>query len=70
MEDPAPTNSKVSQYIHTGNPEQVDMDGVKILAAEKRCFERGVREAIHIRMEQPSLNNDGCCYNPLSGTMC
>ena len=41
-------------------------EGVKILAVEPRWFERGVREAIHIRMEQPSLNKDGGGYNLLS----
>ena len=34
-----------------------------MLAVEPRWFERGVREAIHIRMEQPSLNNDVGRYN-------
>ena len=42
------------------------MDGVKILAVEPRWFERGVREAIHISIERPSLNKDGGHYNPLS----
>ena len=46
------------------NPEhQVDMDEVNILAVEPRWFEKGVREAIHIRVEQPSLNKDGVHYN-------
>ena len=56
---PRYTTSKVSQDIHIDNPEhQVDMDGVKILA-----FKRGVREAIHVRMDQYSLNKDGGRYN-------
>ena len=67
---PSSTTWKVSRHILIDNPEhQVDIDGVKILAVEQRWFERGVREALHIRMEQPSLNKDGGCYN-LSGTMC
>ena len=41
------------------------MDGVKILAVEPSWFEQGVRDAIHIRMEQPSLNKDMAF--PLSG---
>ena len=45
----------MSRHLHIENPEhQVDMDGIK-----QGWFERAVREAIHIRMEQPSLNEDG-----------
>ena len=54
----------VTTYIHKDNPEhRVDMDGVQILAVEQKWFQRGVGEAIHIRMEQPSLNKDGGRYN-------
>ena len=48
------TTSEVSRHINIENPENhVDMDEVKVLTVEPRWFERGVREAIHIRMEQP-----------------
>ena len=51
-------------YIYIDNLEpQVDMDGDKILVVEPRWLERVVREAIHIRMEQLSLNKDGGRYN-------
>ena len=57
---PNSTTSEVARHIHIDNPEhQVDMDGVKILTVEPRWFERGVREVINIRMEQPSMNKDG-----------
>ena len=47
---------------------QVDIDGVIILAIEPRCFKQGVREAIHIRIEWPSLNKIGAVTtSPLSG---
>ena len=54
------------------NPEhQVDVEGVKILAVELRWFVQGVREAIHIRMEWPSMNKDGAITtSSLSGKMC
>ena len=32
---------------------------VLILNREDRCFERGVREAIHVHIENPSLSRDG-----------
>ena len=45
------------RFIYPGNFEHgyTEMD-LKILAVGPRWFERCVREAIHIRMEQPSLN--------------
>ena len=35
----------------------------KILSVEHKCFEREVKEAIHIRALKPSLNRDGGRYN-------
>ena len=32
---------------------------VQILAREDRWFERGVKEAIHVKLEKPSLNRGG-----------
>ena len=61
---PSSTTSEVSRHIHIEEPgHQVDIERVKILAVEPRWFERGVREAIHIRTERPSLNKDGGRYN-------
>ena len=38
------------------------MDSTEILEVEPRWFERGVKEAIHIRASSPSLNKDGGRY--------
>ena len=35
----------------------------KLLVVEPRWFKQDVKEAIHIRMERPSLNKDGGNYN-------
>ena len=54
----------MTQHIHIDNPEHnVDMDEVKILAVKWRWTDEGVREVMHISMEQPSLNKDGSRYN-------
>ena len=44
------------------------MDRVKIL--EPRWYERGVREAIHIRMKRPSEQRRGSLQNPLNLEQC
>ncbi len=52
--------SEVSCHIHHEEADhQVDIERVNILAVELRWFEQGVREAIYIRMERPSLNKEG-----------
>ncbi|XP_072039555.1 uncharacterized protein [Amphiura filiformis] len=57
---PSSTSSEVSQHIHIESPgHHVDLEKVQILDREPRYFERGVKEAIHIRANQPSLNKDG-----------
>ena len=38
---------------------QVDPCKVHILDRDSRWFERGVKEAVHIKANQPSLNKDG-----------
>ena len=59
---PSSNTLDVSRHIHIDNIEyQVDMDEVKILAAEPRWFTQGVREVF--RIEQSSLNKDGGRYN-------
>ena len=35
------------------------LEKVGVLDREPGCFDRGVKEAISIRAEQPSLNKDG-----------
>ena len=61
---PSSVNSEVSRHIHTDQPGHgVDMERTKILAVEPRWFERGVKEAIYIRANKPSLNRDGGRYN-------
>ena len=64
------TISGVSRHIHIDNPEhQEDTDGVNILAVKQTWFKGGVREAFHIKMEQPLLKRDGAVtIFPLSGT--
>ena len=53
----------MTQHIHKDSSEhQVDLDEVKILAVEPRRLKQGVREAIHMRMDRPSLNKDGGRY--------
>lgn len=60
---PSSTSSEVSQHIHIESPgHHVDLEEVKILDREPRYFERGVKEAIYIRANQPSLNRDGGRY--------
>ena len=61
---PSSTTSEVSRHIHVDQPEHsVDMDKTRILAVEPRWFERGVKEAIYIRLNNPTLNKDGGRYN-------
>ena len=50
-------SSEVSQHIHIESPgHKVKLDEVKILDRDSRYFERGVKEAVYIRVNQPSLN--------------
>jgi hypothetical protein len=56
-------NSEVSKHINNDCPDHhIDMDKAKILEVEPKWFERGVREAIHIRMLRPTLNRDAGRY--------
>ena len=55
--------SEVSQHGHVDRLEHgFSLDRVKILIADSKKFERGVKEAIYIRVAEPSLNKDGRCY--------
>ena len=61
---PSSTTSEVSKHIHTDSPDHTIMlENTKILEVEHKWFERGVKEAIHIRALKPSLNRDGGRYN-------
>ena len=56
---PSSTSSEVSNHIHIESPgHHVDLDEVKILDREPRWFERGVKEAIYIKVNNPTLNKD------------
>ena len=61
---PSSTTSQVSRHIHSDNPNHnITLENAKILLVEHKWFEGGVKEAIHIRALNPSLNRDGGCYN-------
>ena len=61
---PSSTTSEVSKHIHINSPDYtITLENMKILAVEHKWFERGVKEAIHIRALKPSLNRDGRRYN-------
>ena len=61
---PSSTTSEVSKHIHTdSSSHNILLENTKILAVESNWFERGVKEAIHIRALKPSLNRDGGRYN-------
>ena len=56
---PSSTSSEVSQHLHKETRgHTVDLDEVKILTKESRYFERGVKESIYIRVNNPSMNKD------------
>jgi len=61
---PSTVTSEVSRHVHVDEPDHsVSLESARILAVEPRWFERGVKEAIHIRVVAPSLNRDGGRYN-------
>ena len=51
-----PSSPVGSHLKHHGH--ELDQENIKIVDREDRWFERGVREAIHIRSRSPSLNRD------------
>ena len=60
------TTSKVSKHIHVDHPQHsLELDSTEILTPEPRWFERGVKvkEVIHIRVLNASLNRDEGRYN-------
>ena len=52
-------NSGIYQHIMEERHKFDPMSTVSIIDCEPRWFERGVREAIHERMEQPEMNKTG-----------
>ena len=57
---PSTVTSEVSRHINHECPtHNISMSNTKILTTEPRWFERGVKEAIYIRTNQPPLNKDG-----------
>ena len=53
------SKSEVAQHIHIESPNhKLDLEQVQVLDREPRYFERGVKEAIYIRVNKPSLNKD------------
>ena len=47
---PSSTTSEVSKHIHTDSSDHtITLENTKILVVEHKWFERGVKEAIHIR---------------------
>ena len=57
------TSLEVSQHILIESPgHKIDLEKVKILNREPRWFERGVKEAIYICINQPILNKAGGRY--------
>ena len=61
---PSSTSSEVSNHIHIESPgHHIDLDEVKILDREPRWFERGVKEAIYIKVNNSTLNKDGAGTN-------
>ena len=61
---PSSTTSEVSQHIHNAQPEHsISIDNANVLATDSRWLERGIKEAIYIRVNQPTLNKDGGRYN-------
>ena len=61
---PSSISSEVSRHLHASNPAHtIQLDKTKVLDTEPRWFERGVKEAIYIRTNTPSLNRDGGRHN-------
>ena len=55
--------SEVSQHGYVDRLQHVvRLDKVKILTVDNRKFEGRVKEAIYIRVMEPSLKKDGGCY--------
>ena len=61
---PSSVNSEVSKHINCDQPDHsISLDNVRILEVEPKWFERGVREAIQMWINNPMLNKDAGRYN-------
>jgi len=57
---PSSTTSEVAKHIHQDQPgHTIDIDNTKVLTVEPRWYERGIKEAVNIRIHRPTLNKDG-----------
>ena len=55
-------------YTHlNNNNHSFDNEDVVILDKESRWFERGVKEALYVKREEPSLNRGGGLRHNLAG---
>ena len=55
--------SEVAEHIHLKAPgHQLDFDKTRILDRDTRWFQRGIREAIYIRAQKPTLNRNAGRY--------
>ena len=55
--------SEVAEHIHLkASDHQLDFAKTKILDRDNRWFQRGIREAIYIRAQQPTLNRNAGRY--------
>ncbi len=61
---PGSVTSEGSRHVHLDHSDHsISMDDTNILEVEPKRFERGVKEAIHIRITHPSLTTQGGRYN-------
>ena len=67
-----PKSPSTDVWYNTGEPPHQDIpfedSDVHVLDREDRWFERGVKEAIYVHLEQPSLNKGGGVTQHLSAT--
>ena len=57
-------SSEVAKHVHVDQPGHgVNISNVKVLSKEPAWFERGVQEAVFIRQNRPTLNQDGGRFN-------
>ena len=57
---PCTTTSGVFQHLYMDCPGHISsLESMKILDTEPHNFERGVKEAIHIWVYEPTLSHDG-----------
>ena len=68
MSDVTSCISCISNHIHVESPGHfVDLDNVRILDRDSKRFKRGIKEAVHIKANKPSLNKDGGGTNSILG---